>query len=136
MTLLHVLFCSVSVRETDIWLTCSVRFGQNGKTLLRSVTTGNQQWSGILFLFFQNYSDWLQEKVVLLISKSFQILGLQPRISYCFSQSLEHYIWKVKRHYNFWNRMLFLKLIPGSFSDLINYTVGKILPGIQKQDDI
>ena len=36
---LHVQFCSVSVRETELWLTCSVRFGQNGKTPLRSVTT-------------------------------------------------------------------------------------------------
>ena len=38
MCFLHVRFCSVSVRETELWLTCSVRFWQNGKTLLRSVT--------------------------------------------------------------------------------------------------
>ena len=31
------MFGSVSVRETELWLTCLVRFGQNGKTLLRSV---------------------------------------------------------------------------------------------------
>ena len=39
MHFLHVRFCSVSVRETELWLTCSVRFGQNGKTPLWSVTT-------------------------------------------------------------------------------------------------
>mgnify|MGYP007022690404 CR=1 FL=1 len=38
MCFLHVRFCSVSVRETELWLTCSVLFGQNSKTLLRSVT--------------------------------------------------------------------------------------------------
>jgi hypothetical protein len=38
MRFLHVLFCSVLVWETELWLTCSVRFGQNSKTLLRSVT--------------------------------------------------------------------------------------------------
>ena len=42
MHFLHVRFCSVSVRETELWLTCSVRFRQNGKTLLRSVTSMNQ----------------------------------------------------------------------------------------------
>jgi hypothetical protein len=39
MSFLHVRFCLVSVRETELSLTCSVRLGQNGKTLLRSVTT-------------------------------------------------------------------------------------------------
>ena len=39
MPFLHVRFGSVSVLETELLLTCSVRFGQNGKTLLRSVTT-------------------------------------------------------------------------------------------------
>ena len=39
MHFLHVRFCSVSVRETEFSSTCSVRFGQNGKTLLRSVTS-------------------------------------------------------------------------------------------------
>ena len=39
MRFLHVRFCSVSVRETELSLTCSVWFGQNGKTLLRLVTT-------------------------------------------------------------------------------------------------
>jgi hypothetical protein len=34
------MFCSVTVRETELSLTCSVQFGQNGKTLLRSVTIG------------------------------------------------------------------------------------------------
>ena len=33
------MFGSVRFRETELLLTCSVRFGQNGKTLLRSVTT-------------------------------------------------------------------------------------------------
>ena len=37
----NVRFRLVSVRETELWLTCSVRFWQNGKTLLRSVTTLN-----------------------------------------------------------------------------------------------
>ena len=36
---LHVWYCLSSVREIELWLTCSVWFGQNGKTLLRSVTT-------------------------------------------------------------------------------------------------
>ena len=39
MRFLHVQFCLVSVRETELSLTCSVLFGQNGKALLRSVTT-------------------------------------------------------------------------------------------------
>ena len=39
MHFLHVRFCSVSVPETELWLTCSVLFGQNGKTPLRLVTT-------------------------------------------------------------------------------------------------
>ena len=39
MRFLHVRFCLVSVRETELSLTCSVWFGQNGKTLLRSVTS-------------------------------------------------------------------------------------------------
>ena len=39
MRSLHVRFCSVLVRETELWLTCSVVFGQNGKILLRFVTT-------------------------------------------------------------------------------------------------
>ena len=43
MSFLHVRFCSVSVRETELGLTCSVRFGQNGETLLRSVTTTHSQ---------------------------------------------------------------------------------------------
>ena len=38
MRFLHVRFCSVLVQETELGLTCSVWFGQNGKTLLRSVT--------------------------------------------------------------------------------------------------
>ena len=32
MHFLHVRFCSVSVRETELRLTCSVLFWQNGKT--------------------------------------------------------------------------------------------------------
>ena len=39
MCFLNVQFCSVSVREKELWLTCSVLFGQNSNTLLRSVTT-------------------------------------------------------------------------------------------------
>ena len=39
MPFLHVRFCSVSVRKTELLLTFSVLFGQNGKTLLRSVTS-------------------------------------------------------------------------------------------------
>jgi hypothetical protein len=39
MHFLHVRFCSVSVWETELSLTCSVRFGQNGKTLLWLVTS-------------------------------------------------------------------------------------------------
>ena len=38
MFFFHAPFCSVLVRETELKLTCSVWFGQNGKTLLRSVT--------------------------------------------------------------------------------------------------
>ena len=38
MRFLHVRFCSVSVRKTELSLTCSVWFGQNGKTLLWLVT--------------------------------------------------------------------------------------------------
>jgi hypothetical protein len=44
-TFLHVRFCSVSVRETELCLTCSVLFGQNGKTLLRSVSSFLVFWS-------------------------------------------------------------------------------------------
>ena len=39
MCFLHVLFCTVSVRETKLWLTCSVRSRQNRKTLVRSITS-------------------------------------------------------------------------------------------------
>ena len=56
MRFLHVRFCSVSVRETELWLTCSVWFGQNGKTLLRSVTN----WHVYIFwfIFFLSYLFW------------------------------------------------------------------------------
>ena len=57
MRFLHVRFCSVSVRKTELWLTCSVRFGQNGKTLLRSVTTMHPyffwQFFGCLAIFWK-----------------------------------------------------------------------------------
>ena len=39
---LHVFMCSVlfdAVRQTELYLTSSVHFGQNGKTPLRSVAT-------------------------------------------------------------------------------------------------
>ena len=44
MHFLHVLFSSVLVQETELWLTCSVLFGQNGKTLLRLVTILETNW--------------------------------------------------------------------------------------------
>ena len=63
---LYVRFWSVSVRETEFWLTCSVCFGLNSKTLLRSVTSSHYfDFSGIrpvirgeklrsMFLYFSN----------------------------------------------------------------------------------
>ena len=41
MHFLHVRFSLVSVWETELWLTCLVRFGQNSKTLLRLATNRN-----------------------------------------------------------------------------------------------
>ena len=64
MCFLHVRFCSVLVRETELWFTCSVQFGQNGKTVLRSVTTrrpGTQNWERVVFLPSKNLyrkCDW------------------------------------------------------------------------------
>ena len=45
MHFLHVLFCTVSIWETELRLTCLLRFGQNGKTPLPLVTTHQDLFS-------------------------------------------------------------------------------------------
>ena len=50
------IFGSVRFRETEVWLTCSVQFGQNGKTLLWSVTTSSM---GGCISIRELYSEWL-----------------------------------------------------------------------------
>ena len=49
MCFLLVRFCSVSVRETELWLTCSVLFGQNKKN---NASVGHYS---VTFIFKQ---DW------------------------------------------------------------------------------
>ena len=70
MCFLHVWFCSVSVRETELWLTCSVRFGQNRKKLLRSVTSFHY-WDYLTnFLTIHNWrrrKTWLKYVPFLII---------------------------------------------------------------------
>ena len=83
-------------------------------------------WRHFLISFFQkrmvfcyqNCSDLLWEKIVLVIEKTFEILGWRLRIC-IFLRSQEKFIWTVKGQNNFWNRMLF-QLISGGFSDLIH----------------
>ena len=48
MSFLHVWFCLVLVRETELWLTCSVRAEQ--KTLLRSVTRPTTAYASRLLI--------------------------------------------------------------------------------------
>ena len=70
MCFFHVRFCSVSVRETELWLTRSVRFGQNGKTLLRSVTTSNIEVSQIHAYFFKDsFGDPFQNLILTVLEK-------------------------------------------------------------------
>jgi hypothetical protein len=55
-----------SVRETELLMTCSVRFGQNSKTLLWSVTNSMNQ---ILMMVSRNTKEHLYGKAY--ISSSF-----------------------------------------------------------------
>ena len=71
MRFLHVRFCSVSVRETELWLICSVRLGQNGKTLLRLVTTA-QKYIFVTKLEFDIFHSVLY-RVCQKITKSIQL---------------------------------------------------------------
>ena len=71
MRFLHVRFCSVSVRETELWLICSVRLGQNSKTLLRLVTTA-QKYIFVTKLEFDIFHSVLY-RVCQKITKSIQL---------------------------------------------------------------
>ena len=68
MLFLHVQFGLVSVQETELCLTSSVWFGQNGKTLLRLVTslfgvkrTGITKKNNIMMIFCANIQHNLNE---------------------------------------------------------------------------
>ena len=61
---------------------------------------------------FQNCSDPMWEKIVIVIEKNWIIIAK-------FMRSLKQFIQTVKGRTNFWHGMFFW-LVPGGFSDLIN----------------
>ena len=68
MQFLHVRFCSVSVRKTELLLTFSVWFGQNSKTLLRSVTNVSTSmifpFSNFLFSCLVCHECWKEKSLL------------------------------------------------------------------------
>ena len=66
MRFLHVRFCSVSVRKTELSLTCSVQFGQNGKTLLRCCKLLVEQVAFTVFSINSRVVKWLAASAALM----------------------------------------------------------------------